>query len=725
MIARAKYEESAACIYLRAHLPGELESVDDATLAHAIRREGRALLLSGSSFDLHDVFQVIPNLRERPVPLDAAIEFALRSINEPADSDQEAIEKLVASYPELREEILVAAQLSQLSQLFRSTHSLRQDCVSTPQWPLPSDFGPSLSNGEKRYQLVRSLGDGSTSDVYLAIDRNLSSQMWQAPVAIKLFRSPGAGVESAVSAEAIGSRQIDHANTVNVFDRGVCDGFHYIVYEHVVGGDLQDYVGQLGGRLPVARTVELLIGIARGVQAAHSQGMVHLDIKPANVLLTKDGAPKVADFGLVLRNGEHLCESADVGCGAYGTLGFMAPEQFDGAGGVATPQADIYAVGGLLYWLIIGEPPNGSNIIEVHDQEGRRQVRADALDEAVRSRFISKDLALICERAIEAEPSERYGTAEQVAVDLESWRDHRPIAWTNPTRRHVMGLYVKRRPVVFTLAVFLACALVGVAFASESARRIAVVARQFEQEAAAQAALAQEQEHEVEVQAVRLEEEQKWKVKVSEDLFALLKGFAEVRNAGLAGEVLTSLWVLEWVYGPILTSDPADVSKIWRMRIEIIRDLLENRRAEGGRDSLEALQLESLLAFWLSNAGEFVEAEPLIASNIANWEKILKVDDPWLMDMRGIELCASANRILDSIATEGMSEQLSGECLQIESGLLEHVQRLANRPDGAQLRHMMLTKLKVIYSPQVLANDEQHEWATRMIDSLDLSVGKR
>src|SRR5262249_8770250 len=155
--------------------------------------------------------------------------------------------------------------------------------------------------GRSRYQLTKLLGSGSAGEVYQAIDRQLSERDRPAYVAIKLLTNRGRaeGDRQLLVEEAAKARRVLHDNVVRVLDRGVSEQDEdYIIYEHVEGGDLDAWFERNGFRATPAEAARMAAKIARGVQAAHSSGVVHCDLKPSNVLVTDAGEPKVCDFGI-------------------------------------------------------------------------------------------------------------------------------------------------------------------------------------------------------------------------------------------------------------------------------------------------------------------------------------------------------------------------------------------------------------------------------------------
>jgi serine/threonine-protein kinase len=201
------------------------------------------------------------------------------------------------------------------------------------------------------YDVEALLGRGGVGVVYKARHRRLNR-----PVALKMllagtYAGPPERARFQREAEAVAS--LHHANIVAVYDVGDHDGCRYFTMELVEGGSLAESL--VSTPQPAPQAVALLIALAEAVQAAHRAGIVHRDVKPANILLTVEGTPKVADFGLARHfEGEATLTLSGA---RIGTPSYMAPEQVSGKAGTIGPAADIYALGVLLYEMLTGKPP--------------------------------------------------------------------------------------------------------------------------------------------------------------------------------------------------------------------------------------------------------------------------------------------------------------------------------------------------------------------------------
>jgi class 3 adenylate cyclase len=215
-----------------------------------------------------------------------------------------------------------------------------------------------------RYEATRSLGEGGRKRVYLATDTRLNRD-----VALAVFKSEGADETSLQRArrEAEAMAKLgDHPNVVNVYDIGEEDGLLYLVSQYMSGGDLEGLAGEAEDRrLAVREVIRIGREMASALAHAHSNGVVHRDLKPQNIWLAPDGTAKLGDFGLAMAEGASrlTAEGAMVG-----TVAYMPPEQ--GLGRPAEPRSDIYSMGAVLYELLCGVPPfvgdDAASVISQH-----------------------------------------------------------------------------------------------------------------------------------------------------------------------------------------------------------------------------------------------------------------------------------------------------------------------------------------------------------------------
>jgi WD40 repeat protein len=283
------------------------------------------------------------------------------------------------------------------------------------------------------YEILGVLGRGGMGVVYQARQVHLKRL-----VALKMILAVdqiGSEELARFRIEAEAVARLQHANIVQIFEVGNQGGRPYIALEFVEGGSLARKLA----RTPQTPRLAAELGevLARAVHAAHRQGIVHRDLKPANVLLaggpdTPLGqcVPKVGDFGLAKRLDD---DSGQTRTGAImGTPSYMAPEQAAGRTREIGAVTDVYALGGILYELLTGQPPfRGPTVLDtlelVRNQE---PVPPTQLQPKV-----PRDLELICLKCLRKEPAQRYASAEQLAEELRRYLNGEPLLLTRPVGR--------------------------------------------------------------------------------------------------------------------------------------------------------------------------------------------------------------------------------------------------------------------------------------------------
>ena len=221
--------------------------------------------------------------------------------------------------------------------------------------------------------------------------------------------------------EAETAARLEHPNIVPIFQVGeTADGFPYYTMKYAVAGSL------LQARRPLLehprQSATLMVKIARAVHYAHEKGVLHRDLKPGNILLDTHGEPLVSDFGLA--RCEVVSSYLTRSLSSFGTPGYIAPEQADGPAARLTPAADVYSLGAILFELLSGRTPFvGDNAFAVMKQSAEE--RAPKLRSLAPK--VDRDLEIICDRCLEREPTDRYQSAGELADDLQSWLEDRPI----------------------------------------------------------------------------------------------------------------------------------------------------------------------------------------------------------------------------------------------------------------------------------------------------------
>lgn len=200
----------------------------------------------------------------------------------------------------------------------------------------------------KRYEILGRIGSGGMADVYKGKDHKLNRF-----VAIKVLKSDYRSDEVFIKkflSEAQAAAGLMHPNVVNVYDVGQDRGLYYMVMELVEGITLKDYIGKKG-RLSSKETISIAIQMVTGLQAAHNHHIVHRDIKPQNIIISKDGKVKVTDFGIA----RATTSTQTISTSVMGSVHYTSPEQ--ARGGVVDQKSDIYSIGITLYEMVTGHVP--------------------------------------------------------------------------------------------------------------------------------------------------------------------------------------------------------------------------------------------------------------------------------------------------------------------------------------------------------------------------------
>jgi serine/threonine-protein kinase len=303
-------------------------------------------------------------------------------------------------------------------------------------WAEASEFAaPSAFQG---YEVVDVLGRGGMGVVYRARQLSLGRC-----VAIKVMlagaqASPEERLRFRVEAESVAL--LCHPNIVQVYEVGEQNGYPFCSLEYVDGGSLAEKLR--GGPMPAAKAAQLVEKLARAVDAAHRHGIIHRDLKPPNILLTADGEPKIADFGLAKRMGDTF-DQTRTGAG-LGTPSYMAPEQVEAAKGVG-PAADIYGLGAILYETLTGHPPfEGPSAMTIM----ARVLSEEPMPPRKRNPAIPRDAAVICLKCLEKDPRRRYPSAAALGDDLLSFFSGDPIMARPPGMLGRFDRWARLRPAV-------------------------------------------------------------------------------------------------------------------------------------------------------------------------------------------------------------------------------------------------------------------------------------
>jgi len=313
---------------------------------------------------------------------------------------------------------------------------------------IPMKFGRDLPKRLGQYELLEVLGQGGMGVVYRAVQ--YVGEIPIREVALKLVRTDQwFGVENTQSGVLLArfreetrfAAQLQHDNIVRVYDVGQIDGLDYFSMELIEGTDLSSVIKLQ--QLSYFKIAETLVSVARAVSFAHAKGIVHRDLKPSNILLDSQLKPYIADFGLAksTSGNSDLTQTGQV----LGTAGYMAPEQAAGDYKNVGVFADIYGLGGLLYFCLTGQAPFISeNILDALVQV----LESEPIPPKTLKPQIPRSLELICMRCLEKKPEDRYANAKEVAEDLERFLKGRPTHAKPPTLIDRLRRIGRRSPVI-------------------------------------------------------------------------------------------------------------------------------------------------------------------------------------------------------------------------------------------------------------------------------------
>ena len=263
-----------------------------------------------------------------------------------------------------------------------------------------------------RYEIIEKVGSGGMADVYKARDQRLNRC-----VAIKILKPEYSSDKSFVNkfrGEAQSAAGLSHPNIVNVYDVGDDNGLHFIVMELVEGITLKRFI-EKKGKLEVKEAVGIAIQIAQGMEAAHDNHIIHRDIKPQNIIISRDGKVKVTDFGIAKATTSNTITS-----NAMGSVHYLSPEQ--ARGGYSDEKSDIYSLGVTLYEMLSGKVPfAGDNTVSV----ALLHIQGEAMPLRELDPEIPVSIDKIVQKCMQKRPERRYHTASELITDLKK-------AITNP-----------------------------------------------------------------------------------------------------------------------------------------------------------------------------------------------------------------------------------------------------------------------------------------------------
>jgi serine/threonine-protein kinase len=257
-----------------------------------------------------------------------------------------------------------------------------------------------------RYEIIDKVGSGGMADVYKAKDQRLNRF-----VAIKVLKPEYSSDKSFVNkfrGEAQSAAGLSHPNIVNVYDVGDDSGLHYIVMELVEGITLKRFI-ERKGKLDIKEAVGIGIQIAQGMESAHDNHIIHRDIKPQNIIISRDGKVKVTDFGIAKATNSNTITS-----NAMGSVHYLSPEQ--ARGGYSDEKSDIYSLGVTLYEMLSGKVPfAGDNTVSV----ALLHIQGEAMPLRELDPDIPVSIDKIVQKCMQKRPERRYHSASELIADLK------------------------------------------------------------------------------------------------------------------------------------------------------------------------------------------------------------------------------------------------------------------------------------------------------------------
>ncbi len=349
-------------------------------------------------------------------------------------------------------------------------------CLLGAALTAPEDDEPSLSPESllqrdefAGYELLNEIARGGMGVVFRARQRRPDRLVALKVIAAGELASPR--MVERFHAETEAAARLDHPHIASIYEAGQQDGWHFFSMKLIEGPTL---ARRLEGKPMLPREAgPLFVKIARAVHHAHQRGVLHRDIKPNNILLDAQGEPHLTDFGLakIMETDASLTHTNAV----LGTPAYMPPEQATGNTKDVTVAADVYALGAVFYEMLTGRPPflaasTPALLRKIVEEEVRppMQVLRRSSEAATTTQSFTRELDIICLKALEKEPSHRYGTAAAMADDVEHWLRGEPIQAQAASRMERVRKWVRRNPARSGLIVTAVLALLVITIGSLS-----------------------------------------------------------------------------------------------------------------------------------------------------------------------------------------------------------------------------------------------------------------
>lgn len=258
----------------------------------------------------------------------------------------------------------------------------------------------------ERYEILGKIGSGGMADVYKAKDHKLNRF-----VAVKVLKSEFREDTTFIRkfrSEAQAAAVLTHPNIVNVFDVGDDEGVYYIVMELIEGITLKEYISKKG-KLSIKEATSIAIQVSMGLEAAHSHGIVHRDVKPQNIIISMDGKVKVTDFGIA-----RAASSNTISSNVMGSVHYSSPEQV--RGGYSDEKSDIYSLGITLYEMVTGKVPfDGDTTVAI----AIKHLQEEMVPPSIYTPELPNSLEQIIFKCTQKSVDRRYSCMEDVIADLK------------------------------------------------------------------------------------------------------------------------------------------------------------------------------------------------------------------------------------------------------------------------------------------------------------------